>query len=688
MQKIIRFVIAGLIATMTNLFVTYALTDTFGIWYLYSSIGGFCAGFSVSFTLQKFWTFRHTALERMHVEAAQYFLVALGGLLFDAGAVYTLVEYAGSHYLFAQFVVGIFIAIANFIFYHMIFRGAPRRPFKTLWSEELGEWERGLIIAGGVSLLLVAVKFFGIDLPFHQDEWKTARFVVDPVGMAGLFHHPPLTELLYRIAGFLPPELLRLIPLAFTAGSFGLLYLIVERRAGFKAALLTIIVLGTSAYGTIAALMLDLDGAILPFFMLLSVYAYDRAREYSGGLRVLFLSLLLVALILGFLIKLSFVIVVGALMLDYLYERRRDITWGLVARLGSALLVFLAVLAFLVWVARYVYPAFSADAMIGHALTYVQGFDRGWGQIIFQTVKALLYTGPIALAAVVFFSREVFERTRIFNIYLGAGLIFYLMLFDFSMGALDKYLMFSIVPVCAIAAVALAPHLRMFSRSQAALLLASATALFALNFLPHDVLPLYPKAAWAKEVASLHWNILLPFFGGSGPMGFYVSFLFIALSFIVGAALAAAALFKREWRQFSATALLAVSLLYAGVFAEEYFFGRLNGSAPVVFREALTYIDTSDITSVITHNDIGAFELWQRGKYASRFYAAPQYEEAHRGIFAEHSGHYLVVGIPRWSDGSFYRKFFATCDIEFVTSSGVIAAHVYYCPDSDPLATQ
>src|SRR3989344_3412935 len=160
-------------------------------------------------------------------------------------------------------------------------------------------------------LAVIAVKFFGIDFPFHQDEWKTARFVVDPVGMAGLFHHPPLTELLYRIAGFLPPELLRLIPLAFTAGSFGLLYLIVERRAGFKAALLTKIVLVPSAYGTIAALMLDLDGAILPFFFMVSGCGVEGARGGCGGVLVLLLTLALVALSLGILIKLSFVIVVG-----------------------------------------------------------------------------------------------------------------------------------------------------------------------------------------------------------------------------------------------------------------------------------------------------------------------------------------------------------------------------------------
>jgi hypothetical protein len=93
-----------------------------------------------------------------------------------------------------------------------------------------------------------------------------------------------------------------------------------------------------------------------------------------------------------------------------------------------------------------------------------------------------------------------------------------------------------------------------------------------------------------------------------------------------------------------------------------------------------------EIKSVITHADAGAYELKGMGKYAGRFYAVPGYEEAHQKSFAKFDGHYLVVDMPHINNDSFYSKFFQTCQIAFATSSGVIAAHVYYCPHSDPFA--
>ena len=396
MYKIARYVISGVLATSANLFVTYALTDFLGIWYVLSSVVGFFVALSISFTLQRFWTFQHSGLARMHIEAVQFISVALGGLMFNAASVFILVEYAHVHYLFAQFTIGLFIAIGNFVFYHIIFRGAARRSLKMLWHEELGEWERALIIAGGVAAFLVALKLLGVGLPYHQDEWKVARFVVDPASMAGIFHHPPLTELLFRLAGWLfPPELLRLVPLVFTAASYGILYLVVERRAGFKATLLAVILSGTVAYGTLAALMLDTDGVVLPFFMLCAVYAYDRWRESTGKIRILFGGLLLVALVLGFLVKLSFVIVLCAILRLSIQpparHQLRDV-W----RPSSVLVLFLALMALLIAAARFVNPV-SAQALCWGTRFPMCAASTALGATCSAAVKALMYMGLSSL---------------------------------------------------------------------------------------------------------------------------------------------------------------------------------------------------------------------------------------------------------------------------------------------------
>lgn len=685
MLKIARYLFSGITATAMNLYITYVLTDLLGFWYIFSSVIGFVTALAVSFVMQKFWTFRHAAMERVRSEVTQFFAVAIVGLLFNTVFVYAFVEYAHTHYLLAQILAGVLIAATNFLLYHMIFHGEEGISIGVMWRERLNATERGLFIAGGISLALILIKSWGLGLSLYQDEWKTARVILEGASSAGVyFQHPPLAGLLFRVVGaILPPDLFRLMPLFFTAASYALLYLIMEARAGMRTGFLSILLLGTVAYGTIAALMFDIDGAILPSFMLMAVFLYDRMRMSQGSARGIYAVFLFFGLILGFLIKLSFVLVVGAIFLDYLYERGRRITVREFWRLGGLLGLFVTIAGLVIFFAHTVYPSFDTNGMITHAYSYVHGFHRNWAQVAFEGAKSVLYMGPLAFAWIPFVTREVFGQVRIFFIYLGLGFLFYFVLFDFSAGALDKYLMFAIVPVCAIAAVTLIEHIPRrseWSVRYSLILVGGSLFLFALNFLPQEVLPLYPKSAWAKEVFSLHWNILIPFMGGSGPLGFYVSFLFIVSSFIAGGVLLFLALARPSSQRLVVGALLVLSILYAGVFTEEMLFGRINGSASKVLSTALHYVGNSkDITAVITHNDIGAFELWRMGKYAGRFYAVPQYEDGHRQLFASHQGQYLVVDVPRWSDDSFYAKFFSSCGALFSSSSGVISARVYVC---------
>jgi len=127
--------------------------------------------------------------------------------------------------------------------------------------------------------------------------------------------------------------------------------------------------------------------------------------------------------------------------------------------------------------------------------------------------------------------------------------------------------------------------------------------------------------------------------------------------------------------------VLLIGLIYNGVFIEELVYGRINGSAPEVLHEALSFIaDNKEIKQVITYNDIGAFELTALNKYGGRFYAAPQFEQSHIERFAAFSGEYLVVNIPLLYQAGFYGKFFSSCQTIFETRSDRIEAKVYHCP--------
>jgi|SRR3989344_4726213 len=118
--KIIRFLIAGTLATGTNLGVLYILTDWFELWYLLSAVLSFIVAFFISFTLQKFWTFGDRSREAVPVQAGAFLVVALVGLGINTLGLYGLVDYIGLHYLMAQIIMSVFIAAANFFMYQFV----------------------------------------------------------------------------------------------------------------------------------------------------------------------------------------------------------------------------------------------------------------------------------------------------------------------------------------------------------------------------------------------------------------------------------------------------------------------------------------------------------------------------------------------------------------------------------------
>ena len=255
------------------------------------------------------------------------------------------------------------------------------------------------------------------------------------------------------------------------------------------------------------------------------------------------------------------------------------------------------------------------------------------------------------------------------------------MLFDFSRGALDKYLMFAIVPLAVIVGMILKDKLKNTDLSAGIIIgLALSFLLVALNFLPQAVVALYPKTEWFGRVLHGDWNVLTPLNGGSGPMGFYISFLFIAGSYTVSLVVAVVVMIKKQWRSGAAVILVIIGLTYNLVFAQELFFGGINGSAPKVLDETIGFISSrAAIKKVMTFNDSGAGPLSLMGKYAGRIYATPDGESGYRKKFSEFDGNYLVVDMPRFNPNGLYYKFFANCDILFQSVSKNISGKVYDC---------
>ncbi len=113
-KKAIKYVIAGGTAAFVHIFFLYIFTDIFNIWYIISTSVAFIFAFVVSFTLQKFWTFRDGNCNGIKKQAVKYFIVTSFTLMINAVFMYLLVDYLNIMYLFAQIITSGTLAFGSF----------------------------------------------------------------------------------------------------------------------------------------------------------------------------------------------------------------------------------------------------------------------------------------------------------------------------------------------------------------------------------------------------------------------------------------------------------------------------------------------------------------------------------------------------------------------------------------------
>ncbi len=112
---IFRYIVSGGTAAAIGLVVFSVLTHYVHVWYLAASLLAFCSAFSVSFPLQKFWTFQDGATERMHLQISGYFLLTIVDMGVNAALMFGFVDGVGLYPLFAQLLTWGLIALGNFV---------------------------------------------------------------------------------------------------------------------------------------------------------------------------------------------------------------------------------------------------------------------------------------------------------------------------------------------------------------------------------------------------------------------------------------------------------------------------------------------------------------------------------------------------------------------------------------------
>lgn len=557
----------------------------------------------------------------------------------------------------------------------------------TQWFLEKKYW----IGLGLLFISFLAIRLPGLDIPYHQDEYKWPLYANPEVFAPGSVPHPPLTELIYRVGGHaIGYNNFRMIPLGFSVLNFMLVAYIAYVMFGKRGSLWITSLFTFSFYGVLASLTVDVDGGVMVFFFLSALLSYIKLRRdnfvfsrISGPWYVVFV----LALICGFLIKLSFIIPIGAFATDFFLEKKyfsnkRKLLLSVLYTIGGLL-----GLGVVVYVSQFIFPFFRLEWAMGYWDTFIRFAHRGWFQTAIQFAKALMYLSPLLVLTPLLSTRELFIKNRIFWLFIGYGLVFYLFLFDFSIGALDRYFTFLVAPLCFIVGSIFTEQYRRFNDQQdwvqvkdIIFVILLSSVVFGAQFLNHSVPPQHPKSEWVEAVTSLHWNFLFPFSGGSGPTGFYMSFFFIGVLWVMSFLFVLYTLKTQRLRNIILMHLLVLGALYNSVFIEEYLFGRINGSPYGLFERAKQFIiDNDEVTSVVVYNDIGGYEIRETGKYARRMYAAPQFSEEYEKYFSTFNGHVLYIDIPRIGVGTMYMNYLNTCGVVYSDTENKINVRVYDC---------
>ncbi len=110
-----KFSFVGLMGTLINIIILYALTDGVGIYYILSAFFAYFVAMSFNFIMNKTWTFRERARYLIGRKYLKFFLVSLSALSVNLFFLYIFTEFFKIYYLISQVLaIGIALTI-NFL---------------------------------------------------------------------------------------------------------------------------------------------------------------------------------------------------------------------------------------------------------------------------------------------------------------------------------------------------------------------------------------------------------------------------------------------------------------------------------------------------------------------------------------------------------------------------------------------
>lgn len=522
-------------------------------------------------------------------------------------------------------------------------------------------------------LLFIFTRFLGLDQLYHQDEYRWVSQVYTAEFGEVDSPHPPVMQTLFSIGGKLfGYDNLRVVPFFFGVLNLLLIFVVSLRLTGNKK--IAYVASGlyvVSVYSLIASLMIDIDGTLMPFLVLLAYYFYLKAFKDGNKNFILLLTLVILT---GLFTKLSYVLFVGALAIEYLwvlYDR------GKFKYQLKRTVLFFSIFGILV-IALYVLYGKADPRFLEYSTNfkYLNFASRAYFDLALRLFKFFIWFSPLLFLPMVYglFKKEIFTKFRIWYIYSLFNFLFYLVIFDFARLPIERYFMFIIAPAVIISGhVIYLLFLGLDKKRFFLSILGFTVLLVCVLLIVYDIVPLNPKEAYVQKVKDLDFNFLIPMTGGSGPIGFYVSAQFILWAWVAGFL----------WLLFNKNKLAAYIFVVFGVgynilLSSENLTGVFYGNVNNITKASVErVVSDQEINDVVTYYDAGVYYLKIADKYTGRFYTAPSRDYSQR--LTNHRGHYMIVDFPAIDKNSLYWKLISRCEIDKKFTDKYVDSYVFDC---------
>lgn len=116
-----RYLIGGTFVFLVSIGLLYLFVDVLHIWYLWGTTATFFLALGISFSVQKYWTFRDHSADSLKGQMGAYAALQVANLGANDALMFVIVDKIHINHLFAQVCTTVIIAAWSFFAYRYLF---------------------------------------------------------------------------------------------------------------------------------------------------------------------------------------------------------------------------------------------------------------------------------------------------------------------------------------------------------------------------------------------------------------------------------------------------------------------------------------------------------------------------------------------------------------------------------------